>query len=783
MHNKIISKMRGFDKMSGGNLGKNKLRGRIQAGVIVAALSGAAVFGDMVLPSWAQDYSFGSITIEGNANVDAATILKFAGLVQGSTISAAALNDAYQRITDSGLFESVALVPNGNSLLIRVVELPIINVIDFEGNKRVKDEELTALIASKERRVYSAATAEADASAIADLYTERGRLAASVDPKLIRRDNGRVDLVFEITEGKVVENESIAFVGNRAFSDSRLRRILQTKQAGFFRQLIKADTFNADRLELDKQVVRDFYLSRGYIDVQVGDAVGELSRDRAATFVTYNVTEGQMYRIGDVALVSEIDDLDIADFSKELRLEKDATYSPSKIEINIARLEAVAQRKGLNFVQIEPRIKRDPQTQTLDVEFVVKRGTRIFVERIDIEGNTTTLDAVVRRQFRTSEGDPFNPREVRQAAERIRALGFFEQANIDAAPGTSADQVVLNVDVVEAPTGSISFGLTFATSSGAGGNLGYSETNFLGRGQGLNLTLQAGTDTQDFSFGFVEPAFLGRDLKLKLNSSYQSTTAASATYNTSSMSFSPALEFPVGAQSRLELRYRLASDEVVASGTSPDLIDDEAARGAEVTSSVGYTFSYDSRKTGLNPLGGILLRFSQDFAGLGGDVNYISTTGLAVVERKIFQEEVTLRAIFEGGAIASAGGYTTRVTDRFFGAGKIRGFERNGIGPRQDGDALGGNMFTSIRFEADFPLGLPQEYGITGGAFYDIGSVWGLDDATGADGADYATRQSVGLSMFWDTPVGPLRLNFSRTLAKESFDLERNFELTISSKF
>lgn len=783
MHNKIISKMRGSNKLSGGNLGKNKLRGRIQAGVVLAALSGAAVFGDMVLPSWAQDYSFKSITIEGNANVDAATILKFAGLVQGSTISAAALNDAYQRITDSGLFESVALVPDGNRLLIRVVELPIINVIDFEGNKRVKDEELTALIASKERRVYSAAMAESDASAIADLYTERGRLAASVDPKLIRRDNGRVDLVFEITEGRVVENESIAFVGNRAFSDSRLRRILQTKQAGFFRQLIKADTFNADRLELDKQVLRDFYLSRGYIDVQVGDAVGELARDRAATFVTYNVTEGQMYRIGDVALVSEIDDLDIADFSKELRLDKDTTYSPSKIELNIARLEAVAQRKGLNFVQIEPRIKRDPKTQTLNVEFVVKRGTRIFVERIDIEGNTTTLDAVVRRQFRTSEGDPFNPREVRQAAERIRALGFFEQANIDAAPGTAADQVVLNVDVVEAPTGSISFGLTFATSAGFGANLGYSETNFLGRGQGLNLTLQAGTDTQDFSFGFVEPAFLGRDLKLKLNSSYQSTTAASATYNTSRMSFSPALEFPIGAQSRLELRYRLASDEVVAKATSPALIQAEGARGAEVTSSVGYTFSYDSRKTGLNPLGGILLRFSQDLAGLGGDVSYVSTTGLAVVERKVFQEEVTLRAIFEGGAIASTGGYTTRVTDRFFGAGKIRGFERNGIGPRQDGDALGGNMFTSIRFEADFPLGLPQEYGITGGAFYDIGSVWGLDDATGAQGADYATRQSVGLSMFWDTPVGPLRLNFSRALEKQSFDIERNFELTISSKF
>lgn len=773
MQNKIISKTRGSDG----------LRGRIKAGVVFAALSGVAVFGNVALPSWAQEYAFKSIKIEGNTNVDAATILKFAALQQGGSISAAALNDAYQRIVDSGLFETVVLEPNGNSLVIRVVELPIINVIDFEGNKRIKDEELTSTIASKERRVYSGAMAESDAAAIADLYMARGRLAASVEPKLIRRDNGRIDLVFEIIEGKVVENESVTFVGNRSFSDSRLRRVLQTKQAGFFRQLIKADTFNADRLELDKQVLRDFYLSRGFIDVQVGEAVGELSRERDATFVTYNVTEGQMYRIGNVSLVSEIADLDTADFSKELRLDANATYSPSKIETNITRLEAVAQSKGLNFVQIEPRIIRDPKTQTLNVEFVVKRGQRVFVERIDIEGNTTTLDAVVRRQFRTSEGDPFNPREVRQAAERIRALGFFEQANVDAAPGSAEDQVVLNVDVTEAPTGSVSFGLTFGTSAGAGGNLGYSETNFLGRGQGLNLTLQATKDTQDFSFGFVEPSFLGRDVKLKLNANYASTTAASASYDTKTMSFSPALDFPLGKQSRLELRYSLSSDEVLANSTTSTIIQAEGARGAEIASSVGYTFAYDNRRSGLNPLGGVLLRFSQDFAGLGGDVKYISTTGLAVAERKIFQEEVTLRAIVEGGAIASYGGYTTRVTDRFFGGGKIRGFERNGIGPRQSGDALGGNMFTSVRFEADFPLGLPQEYGITGGAFYDIGSVWGLDNAVGAQGADYATRQSVGLSMFWDTPIGPLRLNFSRTLEKQSFDLDRNFELTISSKF
>lgn len=755
--------------------------GNLRASVFVAAFSGASAL--CIAPIWAQDFSFQSIKIEGNANVDAASILKFAQVPQGATLSAAALNDAFQRITDSGLFESVELLPSGNTLVIRVVELPIINIIDFQGNQRIKDEALTALIASKERRVYSAATAEADAAAIAGAYTAQGRLAASVEPKLIRRDNGRVDLVFEIAEGKVVENESIAFVGNRSFSDRRLRQVLQTKQAGFFRQLIRADTFNADRLELDKQVLRDFYLSRGFIDVQVGDAVGELSPSRDATFVTYNVTEGQIYKIGTVGLVSEIADIDTADFASEMRLSSGMTYSPTRIETNIARLEAVAQAKALNFVQIEPRIKRDAQTQTLDVEFVIKRGPRVFVERIDIEGNTTTLDEVVRRQFKSSEGDPFNPSEVRQAAERIRALGFFETANVDAAQGSAPDQVVLNVDVVEAPTGSISFGLTFGSDNGFGGNVGYSESNFLGRGQGLNLSLTGTADTQDFSFGFVEPSLLGRDLKLKLNAAYRVTDSASASYSTNTMSFSPALEFPIGGSSSLELRYRLAANDVLANASTSDIIIAEDARGTEITSSLGYSFAYDNRTTGLNPNGGILLRFGQDFAGIGGDVNYLSTSALAVGEAKAFQDAVTLRAIVEGGAISSLGGYQSRVTDRFFGAGKIRGFERNGIGPRESGDALGGNMFATMRLEADFPIGLPQEYGISGGAFYDIGSVWGLDDVGSANGVDFGLRQSVGVSMFWDTPIGPLRLNFSRALQKESFDLDRNFELTVATKF
>jgi outer membrane protein insertion porin family len=730
----------------------------------------------------AQDYNFSRVQIQGNASVDAASILKFARIEQGVSLSAAQLNDAMQRVTDSGLFGTVEFVPNGGTLVIKVTELPVIGTLDFQGNKRLKDEVLAEAIASQSRRVFSPATAEADAATITDLYRARGRLAATVEPKIIPRGAGRVDLVFEITEGRVAENESIAFVGNRAFSDRRLRQVLQTKQAGFLRQLIQRDTFKPEQLEVDKQLLRDFYLSRGYADIEVIDASADLSRERDATFVAFTISEGQRYSFGKVAVVSEIADLDTADFTAALRLKSGAVYSPYDVETSIGRLDEVALRKNLNFVQVEPRITRNPETQTLDLDLVLKRGEKIFVERIDIEGNTTTIDQVVRRQFKSAEGDAFNPSDVRQAAERIRALGFFTAASVDAAEGSNPQQVVVNVDLEEAPTGSLSFGFTYGTDNGAGILLGYSETNFLGRGQGLNLNVSTSSDVEEYDFGFSEPALLGRNLRFRLSGQYKSTDQADANYNTNIAAISPALEFPIGDRTRLELRYRTARESVINSSSTSGIIIAESARGAERTSSLGYTLNFDTRG-GLNSRGGVLLRFGQDFAGLGGDVNYISSKALAVAETKILNEEVTLRAIAEGGVITSLNGYQTRVTDRFFGAGGIRGFERNGIGPREAGDALGGNMFASVRLEAEFPLGLPEEYGITGGAFLDMGSVWGLDSAGTAQGVDSAMRSAGGLSILWNTPIGPLRMNFSRPIKNESYDLTRNFELTISTKF
>ncbi len=766
-------------------------RTQVRSALIAVFLGTTTLSGAFLTPAEAQVFAFSNVSIEGNERVDQATILSYAGIASGQEVSAAQLNDAYQRIVNSGLFEQVELSPQGNTLVIVVREYPTINVINFEGNKRLKDDALAGLISSQSRRVYSPATAEADAAAIAEVYRVQGRLAASVEPKIIRRDGNRVDLVFEIGEGRVVEVERLSFVGNRAFSDRRLRQVLDTKQAGLLRTFVRRDSFVAERLDLDRQLLTDFYKSRGYVDVQVAEASADVSRERDATFVTINVREGQKFKIGAVSTSSEVDGVAAEEFVDVQRISTGQTWSPALIDTNIARMENLALRKGLNFIRVDPRVTRNDRAGTLDIEFVLVRGERVFVERIDIEGNATTLDQVIRRQFRSVEGDPFNPREIRQSAERIRALGFFKDATVDAQPGSSADQVVVNVDVEEQPTGSLSFGVSYGASAGVGLNIGFAETNFLGRGQALAANISSGTDNANTSFSFTEPAFLGRDLSFTVGGYYRTTNNDDASYDTRNLGFSTGIGFPVSELGRLDLRFRIAQDEIYNVSTdSSSILIAEGARGPLQTAALGYTYEYDSRVSGTNPLGGVLLRFGQEFAGIGGDTNYISTTGLALAERRVLNEEVTVRAIFEGGVISTLGDEPSSVTERFFGNGKIRGFEPNGFGPRDltavNEDALGGNIYAVARFEADFPLGLPEEYGITGGAFFDVGSVWSLDDTAGTGGPvddGFHLRSSIGISIFWDTPVGPLRFNFAKALQKEDYDKEQTFDLTISTKF
>ncbi|MGR3497181.1 outer membrane protein assembly factor BamA [Citreimonas sp.] len=766
---------------------------RIVASAIVLGAGAASVTPGVAL---AQSYTFNAVSIEGNERIEPGTILSYAGIARGETVTAAELNDAYQNIVATGLFETVEIVPQGSTLTIRVVEFPTINRITFEGNRRVDNEELSAIVQSQPRRIFSPATAEADAQRIAESYAQRGRLAATVTPRIIRRSENRVDLVFEVLEGGATEIERIAFVGNDAYSDRRLRRVLQTKQAGLLRWIIQSDTFIEDRIAFDRQLLQDFYASRGYVDFRITGVNAELAQERDNYFVTFNVEEGQQFRVGDITVSSDLAEVDPQVFQDGLSLREGAVYSPNRIDNQIARLERVAVREGLNFVRVEPRITRNDRDLTLDVEFLLTRGERIFVERIDIEGNTTTLDRVIRRQFDTVEGDPFNPRAIRQAAERIRALGFFSTAEVNAREGSTPQQVVVDVDVEEQPTGSLSLGGSYSTTDGLGASVSFSERNFLGRGQRLGFTINTASRSQNYAFNFSEPAFLGRDLTFGIALNYRETEGLNSDYDTTRGLFRPFIEFPLSESSRLQLRYELNYSDLTAEDALTDVgevIQAEAALDERYDSSIGYTYSFDSRRTGLNPDAGFLVEFGQDFGGVGGDTQFVKSSLRATAQRLVWAEEVTLRASFEAGALSYNEG-NSRTTDRYLlGPNTMRGFEYGGIGPRDlsndADDPIGGEYFAVARFEAEFPLGLPEEYGLSAGLFYDVGSVWGLSDETastpGADivGEDFFARHVIGFSVFWDSALGPLRLNFSEALVKEDFDEPLNFNLTLSTQF
>lgn len=735
----------------------------------------------------AQTYRFTTIDVEGNALIDDDTIVAFARIVRGRSMSGAELNAAYQRVAGTGFFRTVDFVPQGNTLVINVQEYPLINRVAFEGNRRLNDERLSAAVTSRSGGVYSPATAEADANAIAQAYAEAGRLSARVTPRLIERAGGRVDLVFEVEEGAVVEIQRISFVGNRSFSERRLRSAIETTQAGRLSTFFRSDNYNETRIARDRQLLQDFYLSRGFVDVQVLSGVTELNRERDGAFVTFTIREGQQYRVGSVHVTSDIAGIDPAPYQAALVDRQGALFTPTVLENLIQQAERVGYQQGQRFVRAEPRLTRNERDGTIDVDLALVRGDRVFIERIDIQGNVTTQDRVIRRQFDVAEGDPLNPRELREAAARIRATGFFSDVQVNPVPGSSPEQAVVDVQVNETTTGSLGFGVTYGADDGLGGNVSYNETNFLGRGQHVNLTFSTVSTARSMSLSFTEPALMGRNLSFGLSLGLTTTTASDyARWGSRTVQISPSLTFPVSEFGRVQVRGTVSQSDIRNVDPTASLrIQQDEALGSLMTNSVGFTYTYDTRHNGVDPDRGFVFRFSEDLAGVGGDRRWSHTTVMAGYERRVMNGDVTLRAEFEAGAAFHYSG-ASRINERFvLSADQFRGFSSYGIGPRDlvTGDGLGGNFYAVARLEAEFPLGLPQEYNMHGGLFLDVGSLWGIDAPTAGVVDSRSMRAAAGFSLFWDSPMGPLRFNFAVPVMRESYDQVRRFDLSMATRF
>jgi len=767
-------------------------KARFVANAVVCAL--VLFVGMLGLPktAQAQDFRFSSVVVDGNLRIDDATVLSFARIPRNQTISAGQLNDAFQRIQASGLFEEVDLRPRGNTLTIEVREYPTINRINIEGNRSLDDETLLPLVQSESRQVYTPEKAISDAEELTNAYRQAGRIAATVTPRIIRQSDNRVDLVFEVTESRVVENERISFVGNQAYSDRRLRRVLTTKQAGLLRQFVQADTFIEDRVNFDRQLLTDFYRSRGFVDFEVLSVAPQLSAERDAVFLTFNLREGQQFSFGGLTASSDLSTIDIAEYAAAIDVEAGDIYSPALVDRTIERMERVALDNGQNFIRITPRVTRDDPNAKLDVEFVVDRGPRIFVERIDIEGNATTLDRVIRQEFDTVEGDPFNPREIQRSTERIRAMGFFEAVEVDTREGSTPDGVIVDVDVEEGSTGSLSFGGSYSVDDGFGLLVSLVERNFLGRGQTVGLDFNTTDGDQTLQARFVEPSFLGRDLVFSVVGGVRQSDSDNRDFDVRDVGLDFGLAFPISEFGRLSTSFGYSSvrlDDLDPLRSSPILIREQ---GTDEGLRVGYAYSYSTIGRGLDPTAGIALRFGQDIEGIGGTNTYLRTEASITGERTFLSEDIILTATLEGGIINGITGDGARTPERFsLPSSQLRGFSSFGVGPRDlaapNEDALGGNKYVALRLESRFPVGLPEEYGIDFGLFWDTGSVWDLEDTSGFGGVEVDDsliwRSSVGISVFWTTGLGPLRFNFSRALRKEDYDITNSFDLTLSTRF
>jgi outer membrane protein insertion porin family len=451
-----------------------------------------------------------SIQITGNVRAELETVRSYLQLKEGQPYDPAAADRSLKALFATGLFSDVSIDMQGSVLVVKLTENPIINRVAFEGNKKIEDDKLRDEVQSKPRLVFTRARVQSDVERILTIYRRGGRYNAVVEPKIIKLEQGRVDLVFEINEGDVTGIKRISFVGNEHFSDGTLRGKIRTVESAWYRFLSSDDRFDPDRLNLDRELLRKYYLSEGYADFRVTSAVAELSPDRDGFFITFTINEGERYKFGKVEIATRFQGLDPDTLKSYLTMKEGDWYDADEVEKTVSAITDAVGTLGYAFVDVRPNIRRNKDDLTIDLNFDIQEGPRVYVERINIAGNTRTLDKVIRREFRLSEGDAFSTAKLRRSQQRLKNLGFFAKVDVTPQPGSTPDKTNLDVQVTEQSTGEISFGAGYSTTGGILGDISIGERNLLGKGQNLRLGLSLGTLSTLINLSFTEPYFLDR---------------------------------------------------------------------------------------------------------------------------------------------------------------------------------------------------------------------------------------------------------------------------------
>lgn len=727
----------------------------------------------------------GGVRVVGNQRIEADTVRSYMLIGVGDRFDSARVDRSLKALYATGFFADVTIRREGNALIVSVLENPVINRLVFEGNKKMDSATLEAEVLLRPRIVYTRSRVQADVQRIVQLYQRSGRFAATVEPKVIQLPANRVDLIFEVNEGEVTGIRKINFIGNMRFSDSKLRSAIATKEEIWYRFFATDDTYDPDRLAFDRELLRRFYFARGFADFRVVSAVAELTQDRKQFFVTFSVEEGVKYRYGAIDIVTELKAVDVANLRAVLKTKSGETYNADLIEDSVQDLTFALGELGYAFVDIRSLAKRDREAQTIDVTFEIREGPRVYVERINITGNTRTIDKVIRREFRLAEGDAFNAARLRRSRQRIRALGFFDKVEVGQREGSGPDQTVIDVEVGERSTGDLTFGFGFSTVDVFVGDVRIRERNLLGKGQNLEAAFTLSTRRQRFDISFTEPYFLERDLAAGFDLFLiERDFTEFSSFDQRSVGGRLRSSFPLTELLRFGLVYELRNDRIkdVAADASRFV---QEQKGSTTTSSLGYTLTLDRRDDRLDPTSGYRVRVAQDVAGLGGNVHLVRSTVSSVYYFPWTEEWVT-RIGLQGGYIVGIG-ENVRLTNRFFVSGdRFRGFENGGIGPRDSvtTDALGGILFYVGTVEQRFPLGLPRELGILGRVFTDFGSLSDPDEDDDPDIDDSPSiRITAGVGVSWKSPLGPIAVDLAWPVIKEDFDKTEVLRFSFGTRF
>ncbi|WP_404404182.1 outer membrane protein assembly factor BamA [Pelagibacterium halotolerans] len=736
-----------------------------------------------------QAQPISQIVIEGNVRVDDATILSYLTLRPGETATPAQIEASQQALLNSGVVQSASISMSGSTLVVRVSESASVAAIGFDGNQRFTDAQLNTMVEVATSRVYSPDAIASDVAVIKAAYDRAGYTNVTVSSRTETAEDGRIRVIFDINEGDRAGIAAINFTGNNNIGSMQLKSVILTKESHLLSWLFRDDQYDEDRLAVDRERIRVYYANRGYPDARVLSSVAEFDPERNAYFINFTIDEGERYEFGNIAIETSINGLNTDSLRGAIETHRGARYSLQELQDSTENLAVRATQQGFAFAEVRPRIDRDIANKTFNITYLVDEGARVYVERINITGNTKTRDFVIRREFNFSEGDPFNRTLVSQGRANIEALGFFSSVQVTSAPGSAPDRVVLNVAVVEQPTGEYGIGGGYSTQDGFFGEISLTERNFLGRGQYLRAAIGRSESGQTYDFSFTEPRFMGLEISSGVDL-YRRIVEESSTRSYGTDATGGRLRFGLPLMDSLSLTTFVGYEhkDYVGTDDAPPYITSLPSSGTD-KATVGYELTFNTLDDQRSPNEGLILTFSQEYAGI--DFDYLKTEARARYYHPLWEEYDVIGSIRAmGGTITDIGGGGINPTEAFrLGPNFVRGFAAGGMGARWTAgneDAFGVLSYAGLSAEVDFPVPfLPESWGLRSAVWGDVGWIDGTPDVDGAGstGIGENIKSSVGASLIWASPVGPLRGDFAHVIDSAAHDRTQVFQLTLSTLF